>query len=203
MSHTLILKTPFPGIGTDHKLWQNRTKGTAHIAGVRYLRPSAGCIIPRVTLTQSSRQGIIKNVLSKTQTEVKEKLKIAIEENVGINYGKAKSFTAGSWLEVLMENYARVKLRPSTFKRKWQGRGGHTENKKRLPHPAAFETDKSVFRTRLRPLWKTGKASGKTKEFCMFSGLPNGKIRDLILCKFKQHPNVLIHKGTMHQGANK
>ena len=61
-------------------------------------------------------KAIIKNVLGKTQTEVKEKLKKAIEENVGIDYGKAKTYTVGSWLEVWMENYARVKLRPSTFK---------------------------------------------------------------------------------------
>ena len=61
-------------------------------------------------------KAIIKNVLGKTQAEVKEKLKTAIEENVGIDYGKAKSFTVGSWLEVWMENYAKVKLRPSTFK---------------------------------------------------------------------------------------
>ena len=59
---------------------------------------------------------IIKNVLGKTQAEVKEKLKKAIEENVGIDYGRAKSYTVGTWLEVWMENYARVKLRPSTFK---------------------------------------------------------------------------------------
>ena len=61
-------------------------------------------------------KAIIKNVLGKTQAEVKEKLKTAIEENVGIDYGKAKSFTVGSWLEVWMENYAKIKLRPSTFK---------------------------------------------------------------------------------------
>ena len=61
-------------------------------------------------------KAIIKNVLGKTQAEVKEKLKKAIEENVGIDYGKAKTYTVGSWLEVWMENYARVKLRPSTFK---------------------------------------------------------------------------------------
>ena len=59
---------------------------------------------------------IIKNVLGKTQAEVKEKLKKAIEENVGIDYGRAKTYTVGSWLEVWMENYAKVKLRPSTFK---------------------------------------------------------------------------------------
>ena len=61
-------------------------------------------------------KAIIKNVLGKTQAEVKEKLKKAIEENVGIDYGRAKTYTVGSWLEVWMESYAKVKLRPSTFK---------------------------------------------------------------------------------------
>ena len=61
-------------------------------------------------------KAIIKNVLGKTQAEVKEKLKKAIEENVGIDYGRAKTYTVGSWLEVWIENYAKVKLRPSTFK---------------------------------------------------------------------------------------
>ena len=35
---------------------------------------------------------------------------------MGIDYGKAKTYTVGSWLEVWMENYAKIKLRPSTFK---------------------------------------------------------------------------------------
>ena len=61
-------------------------------------------------------KAIIKNVLAKTQAEVKEKLKKAIEESVGIDYGRAKTYTVGTWLEVWMENYAKVKLRPSTFK---------------------------------------------------------------------------------------
>ena len=61
-------------------------------------------------------KSIIKNVLGKTQAEVKEKLKKAIEENVGIDYGRAKTYTVGSWLEVWMENYAKIKLRPSTYK---------------------------------------------------------------------------------------
>ena len=61
-------------------------------------------------------KAIIKNVLGKTQAEVKEKLKKAIEENVGIDYGKAKTYTVGTWLEVWMENYAKIKLRPSTYK---------------------------------------------------------------------------------------
>ena len=61
-------------------------------------------------------KAIIKNVLGKTQAEVKEKLKKAIEENVGIDYGRAKAYTVGTWLEVWVENYAKIKLRPSTFK---------------------------------------------------------------------------------------
>ena len=67
--------------------------------------------IPSVTIPKH-----IKNVLGKTQAEVKEKLKKAIEENVGIDYGRAKTYTVGSWLEVWMENYVKIKLRPSTFK---------------------------------------------------------------------------------------
>ena len=47
-------------------------------------------------------KAIIKNVLGKTQAEVKEKLKKAIEENVGIDYGRAKTYTVGTWLEVWM-----------------------------------------------------------------------------------------------------
>ena len=61
-------------------------------------------------------KAIIKNVLGKTQAEVKEKLKKAIEENVGIDYGRTKTYTVGTWLEVWMENYAKIKLRPSTYK---------------------------------------------------------------------------------------
>ena len=60
-------------------------------------------------------KAIIKNVLGKTQTEVKEKLKRAIEENVGIDYGRAKNYTVGNWLEVWYENYAKIKMRPSTY----------------------------------------------------------------------------------------
>ena len=61
-------------------------------------------------------KAIIKNVLGKTQAAVKEKLKKAIEENVGIDYGRARTYTVGTWLEVWMENYAKIKLRPSTLK---------------------------------------------------------------------------------------
>ena len=74
-------------------------------------------------------KAIIKNVLGKTQAEVKEKLKKAIEENVGIDYGRAKTYTVGTWLEVWMENYAKSKTQTV-----------HLQNLTRLsekPHQAA------------------------------------------------------------------
>ena len=42
-------------------------------------------------------------------------MKKAIEENVGIDYGRAKTYTVGNWLEVWYENYAKIKMRPSTY----------------------------------------------------------------------------------------
>ena len=60
-------------------------------------------------------KAIIKNVLGKTQAEVKEKLKKAIEETAGIDYGRAKDYTVGGWLEVWYENYVKIKMRPSSY----------------------------------------------------------------------------------------
>ena len=60
-------------------------------------------------------KAIIKNVLGKTQAEVKEKLKRAIEETAEIDYGRAKDYTVGGWLEVWYENYAKIKMRPSSY----------------------------------------------------------------------------------------
>ena len=33
-----------------------------------------------------------------------------------VGFAKAKTYTVGSWLAVWMENYVKIKLRPSTFK---------------------------------------------------------------------------------------
>ena len=60
-------------------------------------------------------RAIIKNVLGKTQAEVKEKLKRAIEETAGLDVAKAGQYTVGGWLEVWYENYAKIKMRPSSY----------------------------------------------------------------------------------------
>lgn len=57
---------------------------------------------------------IYKNVLGKTQAEVKEKLKRAIEENGELDFSKAGQYTVGQWMDVWFENCAKVKVRPSS-----------------------------------------------------------------------------------------
>ena len=57
---------------------------------------------------------IYKNVLGKTQAEVKEKLAEAIEKSKGVDVARAGRYTLGQWMEVWFENVAQVKVRPSS-----------------------------------------------------------------------------------------
>lgn len=59
-------------------------------------------------------KAICKNVLGKTQAEVKEKLKRAIEENASLDIVKAGQYTVGQWMDMWSENCAKVKVRPSS-----------------------------------------------------------------------------------------
>lgn len=61
-----------------------------------------------------SGKPIYKNVLGKTQAETKEKLKRAMEETKGLDIAKAGQYTVGQWMDVWFENYAKVKVRPSS-----------------------------------------------------------------------------------------
>ena len=56
-----------------------------------------------------------KNVLGKTQIEVKEKLKAAIEKSKGLDISKADQFTLSEWLRYWLDNYGKVYLRPSSL----------------------------------------------------------------------------------------
>ena len=57
---------------------------------------------------------IMKNVLGKTQAEVKEKLRKAIEDGRKLDYTKEGKYTVGQWLDEWFEAYAKVKVRPSS-----------------------------------------------------------------------------------------
>ena len=58
---------------------------------------------------------IYKNVLGKTQAEVKEKLKAAIEKSSTLDI-KAEHYTVSQWLDTWMENYAKLQVRASSHK---------------------------------------------------------------------------------------
>ena len=57
---------------------------------------------------------IYKNVLGRTQAETKAKLKAAIEETKSLDVAKAGKYTVGAWMDEWFENYAKVKVRPSS-----------------------------------------------------------------------------------------
>ncbi len=58
---------------------------------------------------------IYKNVLGKTQAEVKEKLKAAIEKSA-VRTMSMEYYTVGQWLDTWMENYAKLQVRASSYK---------------------------------------------------------------------------------------
>lgn len=57
---------------------------------------------------------IFKNVLGRSQAEVKEKLAKAISETKGLDVVKAGNYTLGQWMDVWYENYAKLKVRVSS-----------------------------------------------------------------------------------------
>ena len=57
---------------------------------------------------------VYKNVLGRTQAEVKARLKAAIEANTNLDIVKAEQYTVGQWMDVWFENCAKIKVRPSS-----------------------------------------------------------------------------------------
>ena len=57
---------------------------------------------------------IYKNVLGKSQAEVREKLKQAISNAEKLDFAKTGQYTVGQWMDIWFENYAKVKVRPSS-----------------------------------------------------------------------------------------
>ena len=75
-----------------------------------------GCWEGRYTAGRDSETGrtIYRNVLGKTQAEVKAKLKQAIQESTEVDTLRAEQYTVGQWMDVWFENYAKIKVRPSS-----------------------------------------------------------------------------------------
>ena len=60
---------------------------------------------------------ITKNVLGKTQAEVKEKLKKALEECQGLDVSRTEEYTVATWLRTWYELYAKPNVRTATANR--------------------------------------------------------------------------------------
>ena len=59
-------------------------------------------------------KAIIKNVLGKTQAEVKKKLKAAIDKSDKLDTVRAEKYTLGTWVKLWFEVYSKPNLREST-----------------------------------------------------------------------------------------
>ena len=57
---------------------------------------------------------IFKNVLGKTQAEVKEKLKRALEEAKKVDFTRTGKYTVEQWMDEWFENVCKIKVRPSS-----------------------------------------------------------------------------------------
>lgn len=57
---------------------------------------------------------MFKNVLGKTQAEVKEKLKVALAENQKVDFTKTGKYTVSQWMNEWYENVAKIKVRASS-----------------------------------------------------------------------------------------
>lgn len=57
---------------------------------------------------------VFKNVLGKTQAEVKEKLKAALEQNQKIDFTRTGKYTVTQWMNEWFENVCKIKVRPSS-----------------------------------------------------------------------------------------
>ena len=62
----------------------------------------------------STGKQVIKSVLGKTQAEVKEKLKKAMEDAQKVDFTKTGKYTVGMWMDEWFENVAKIKVRASS-----------------------------------------------------------------------------------------
>ncbi len=78
-----------------------------------------GCWEGRYTAGFDPNTGkqVFKNVLGKTQNEVKEKLKKALEESQKLDFTRTGKYTVSQWMEEWFENVCKIKVRPSPPKK--------------------------------------------------------------------------------------
>ncbi|MCQ4866208.1 N-terminal phage integrase SAM-like domain-containing protein [Pseudoflavonifractor phocaeensis] len=99
---------------------------------------------------------IIKNVLGKTQAEVREKLKRAMEEIVSLDTSRADDHTVATWLRTWYELYAKPNIRLAT-----QNRYELMMNVYTIPRIGDIKLSKLASRD-LQKLYKDLQENGRT-----------------------------------------
>ena len=101
---------------------------------------------------------IIKNVLGRTQAEVKSKLAVAITESQQLDVSRSGEYTVAEWLRVWFELYAKPSIRPSTAGYYKRGIEQYT-----VPRIGAIKLNKLTSRE-IQKLYKDLLENGRTRE---------------------------------------
>lgn len=117
---------------------------------------------------------ITKNVLGKTQAEVKEKLAKAIEESKKLDIVRSDEYTVAEWLRLWYELYARPNIRPTTADSYHRGIESHV-----IPRIGEIKLKKLTSRD-IQKLYKDLQENGRLrKSKKQQNGLSNATVRGI------------------------
>ena len=117
---------------------------------------------------------ITKNVLAKTQAEVKEKLSKAIEESKKLDIVRSDEYTVAEWLRLWYELYAKPNIRPTTADSYHRGIESHV-----IPRIGEIKLKKLTSRDiqkMYRDLQENGRLRKSKKQQ---NGLSNATVRGI------------------------
>ena len=117
---------------------------------------------------------ITKNVLGKTQAEVKEKLAKAIEESKKLDVVRSDEYTVAEWLRLWYELYAKPNIRPTTADSYHRGIESHV-----IPRIGEIKLKELTSRD-IQKLYKDLQENGRLrKSKKQQSGLSNATVRGI------------------------
>ena len=117
---------------------------------------------------------ITKNVLAKTQAEVKEKLARAIEESKKLDIVRSDEYTVAEWLRLWYELYAKPNIRPTTADSYHRSIESHV-----IPRIGEIKLKKLASRD-IQKMYKDLQENGRLrKSKKQQSGLSNATVRGI------------------------
>ena len=117
---------------------------------------------------------ITKNVLGKTQAEVKEKLAKAIEESKKLDIVRSDEYTVAEWLRLWYELYAKPNIRPTTADSYHRGIESHV-----IPRIGSIKLKKLTSRD-IQKMYKDLQENGRLrKSKKQQNGLSNATVRGI------------------------